>query len=102
MKANKNKKNNFDLSNLKFAAIIMLAVSVHKYIGNWNYSNVFGDQNLQGRRTICLSIGVISASANRSQRDVIRESWGKSGAVCRLRFFIATNKEWEIVEKVVI
>ena len=47
-----------------------------------------------------ISIGVLSASTHKPQRDAIRTGWGTSPHICQLKFFIATNSDPAVVQQV--
>jgi hypothetical protein len=96
-----NKKLKFDYPNLKFATVVLIVASLHNTIGKFNYEYVWGGSNMN-KRGICLAVGVVSASANQRQRDSIRAGWGRSQDICRLRFFIATSRDWSMVQKVLV
>jgi hypothetical protein len=93
MQAKKIKNYKFEPSSLKFAIIVLFAGLLLNSIRDSIYLKT------KGRN--CLSVGVISASANRAQRDAIRAGWGGSREICRLNFFIATNKDENVLQKVV-
>jgi hypothetical protein len=99
MKFKKVKKLKFDFSNLKFAILVLLAAFLYDYFTSLIDYNDFRGSNLR-KNGICLAVGVVSASANIPQRNAIRAGWGGSKNICHLKFFIATNKDWSVVQKV--
>jgi hypothetical protein len=95
MQAKKIKNYKFDPPSLKFAIIVLFAGLLPAY------DSIRDSIFLKRKGPNCLSVGVISASANRAQRDAIRAGWGRSRDICRLNFFIATNKDENVLQKVI-
>ena len=87
-----------DWSNLKFALVVLAAAYVYEIILKRVNNSTGGGSQL--RNGVCLSVGIVSASLNVQQRASIRQGWGRSRDICRRRFFIATNKDWTVVQKV--
>jgi hypothetical protein len=63
MKIKKVKKFKFDLSNLKFAVLVLLSAFLYDSTNNIIGYSDFRGSNLK-KNGICLAVGVVSASAN--------------------------------------